>query len=289
MELFVNNLTTIDFSFFDPLRGIVGESVIVDINLQGALDSQSMIVDFSSVKKRVKAFLDSTIDHALVLPIKNSLVSCASTALSAEVALYNEKRELDYFVSGPAESFCLIEVEKIDFKSLQKWINTRLETCMPGNVDNVSVILREEALTGPCYHYAHGLKKHGGNCQRIAHGHRSMIEIYINGARDNAWERFWAERWKDCYLLSEQDITERSRLSPVSQQFWNDAFIASAYTGSQGRFELLIRPGRVEILPHDTTVERIAHFIKQETMRLDPKISEIRVIAYEGIQKGAAV
>ncbi|MBV8063608.1 MAG: 6-carboxytetrahydropterin synthase, partial [Nevskia sp.] len=66
--LFVEQLTVIDCAFLDAQRGLVGESWIVDIELDGDLDEQSMLLDFGEVKKRLKRALDSSADHTLVVP-----------------------------------------------------------------------------------------------------------------------------------------------------------------------------------------------------------------------------
>ena len=68
MKLFVDNLTNVDFSYLDAKRGLLGESWLVELELDGSLNEQGMICDFGIVKKQVKQWFDSTIDHALVIP-----------------------------------------------------------------------------------------------------------------------------------------------------------------------------------------------------------------------------
>ena len=41
MKLFVNDLTVMDFSYLCPQRGMVGESWIVDVVLDGGLNEDS--------------------------------------------------------------------------------------------------------------------------------------------------------------------------------------------------------------------------------------------------------
>lgn len=289
MELFVNNLTVIDFSYLDASRGFVGESLIVDIRLKGELDEKSMVMDFSKVKSKIKKHLDATIDHALVVPLNSHQISYYKHGMTAEVTLHTNEGEVDCYVSGPVQSFYPIDEVSFNKETLEKSINESLEAIFPGNVSNVEVSLREEHVGGYFYHYAHALKKHTGNCQRIAHGHRSAIRIFIDNERSASWEMFWAERWRDCYLMSEDDIVDVTKLSASAQNIASEKLIASGYTSGQGRFELLIRHERVEILPHDTTIERIARYINQEIRYLQPELVNVAVHAYEGIEKGAIV
>ena len=66
-QLFVKNLSVIDFSYFDNRRGILGESWGVDIVLSGQLDEQGMLFDFGHVKKTIKKIIDEQVDHCFVI------------------------------------------------------------------------------------------------------------------------------------------------------------------------------------------------------------------------------
>ena len=43
MQLFVNQLTNVDFSYLDAARGLVGETWLASAILDGVLDDQGMV------------------------------------------------------------------------------------------------------------------------------------------------------------------------------------------------------------------------------------------------------
>ena len=69
-----------------------------------------------------------------------------------------------------------------DSKKIAIDLQKRIKAFLPDNVTEVLVTLRNEDIPDAFYHYTHGLQKHLGQCQRIAHGHRSRIEIYVNNS-----------------------------------------------------------------------------------------------------------
>jgi 6-pyruvoyl-tetrahydropterin synthase len=159
---------------------------------------------------------------------------------------------------------------------------------MPQNVLGIELKLRTEVIATPYYHYTHGLKKHEGNCQRIAHGHRSKVTVYENEVESLKWQSYWAERWEDIYIGTEADIVDEGSLclsSRAHQQDLSQHYLF-AYDSSQGRFEMAIARSESEIVQTDTTVECLAQFMADEQKKLC-KGSDIKVIAYEGVGKGA--
>lgn len=276
-RLFVDNLTVIDFSYLDIERGVVGESWIVDIELVGGLDDQGMVFDFGKVKKQIKQFIDAEIDHRLLVPTvspscktnhSNDQIQIEFPLTTGEVITYQ----------SPKDAVLLVDAPNIDSESLGRDLQDRIKAFLPDNVTAVLVTLRIEDIRGAYYHYTHGLQKHLGQCQRIAHGHRSRIEIRINGSRNAQLEAHWADRLKDSYIATEAHITEEFELNGILHT-------GMAYTAQQGEFAISLPSARVFTMPMESTVENIAKYLAAIIAK-ENKL-DVVVKAYEGPDKGA--
>lgn len=277
-HLFVDNLTVIDFAYLDPARGLVGESWIVDVVLEGELDEQGMVFDFSSVKKTIKRVIDECVDHRLVVPSGHEGLQASTEHPDTLIWTLEDGSEIRH--QGPQEAFVAVPGATLATTTVAGLLESELRGVLPANVQGVRIGLREELIAGPYYHYVHGLKKHLGNCQRIAHGHRSPIHIYRNGQRDGALEQVWAKRWEDIYVGSEEDVTGRA-VAPDGTEY-----ITFGYEANQGEFSLTLPRSRVYMMDTDTTVELIASHIADQCKAGFPD-ETIQVRAYEGVGKGA--
>lgn len=286
MKLFVNNITTIDFSVLHPGEGIVGDSFIVDVTLEGDLNPEGMIMDFSLVKKIIKQEVDSLADHVLVVPDGNDNIRVNQSEFRCDIILHSPDGQVKCFVSAPKKSFLLLNSAEFSTEKLEGVIEKQLLKRLYTEIKALKVRLHHEKISSESYHYSHGLKKHVGDCQRIAHGHRSAIHIYVNGQRDSQWETYWAERWNQCYLVSEDDLISEDQLSARARVYWHEGLLAHAYRGTQGYFEAMTLTGDTDILPGDTTVESLALYIKNTMHSMLPDTS-IEVHAFEGVGKGA--
>ncbi|MDY7024825.1 MAG: 6-carboxytetrahydropterin synthase [Pseudomonadota bacterium] len=284
--LFVAKLNQVDFCYLDPERGLLGESWWYDIVLYGELDDQGMIFDFGPAKKLIKQRLDEWVDHKLLLPMHHENVSINKSASIGccdpvqDSALWQVDwafAKADRLTTqAPASAFTELATSEITPEAVAEAMVPRLMTEMPDNVTAIDLSFYNEPLNGAYYHYSHGLKKHQGNCQRIAHGHRSTIEIYRDGRRDAQLESLWAERFCDIHLITQEDLVQDAELRTV------------AYQAPQGRFELTLPARCTYLMDQDTTVENIAAHIAKQCKANYPE-STFRVRAFEGINKGAEV
>lgn len=287
LKLFVRDLTVIDASYLCGQRGMVGESWILDVVMSGELNEMSMVLDFGRVKKQIKRLVDEYVDHRLIVPTQNARIqTAASKPRYTTVDLLRDEKSIH--LHCPDQAYCFIDDEAVTIESVTRHLYQVLKGNLPDNVQGLELKLRHENINGAFYHYSHGLKKHDGNCQRIAHGHRSPIELLVDGHRDTALEQQWARRWQDIYLGTREDVAELSELN-LSQH----AAVANAqthygfrYTAPQGEFELAIAKAETEILETDTTVELLAQYIAEQ---VKPQVADkiLEVVAYEGVGKGA--
>jgi 6-pyruvoyl-tetrahydropterin synthase len=288
MQLFVNDLTVIDFSYCCQQRGIVGESWIVDVLLDGALNEMSMVLDFAVVKKQIKAIIDDAVDHKLLLPMKNSCIAVNDSAHNNDheyVDLISQRAS--YFLQSPKCAFAKIESDTINVESVTEHLTKIILDQLPQNVQGLKLTLRPENISGDFYHYTHGLKLHDGNCQRIAHGHRSTINILQEGKRVPKLEKEWCLRWKDIYIASEVDRIgkEKIELSDFAHNNLTPDHHYFSYTAPQGRFDIAVDNKVLDVVDCDSTVELLADFIARQLVA--DNNNEITVVAFEGVGKGA--
>lgn len=274
--LFVEQLTVIDASYLCPRRGLVGESWIVDLELEGALDEQSMVLDFGSVKKQLKRAIDEGPDHTLIVPLHYPGQQ-TSTLSDGRVHTLFMSTVGNFEHTAPACALTLLDAAEVNAETLTAHLIPKLAAIVPTNVARVGLQLRHEQIDGAAYHYTHGLAKHQGACQRIAHGHRSRLCILVDGVRDTALEAHWAKAFRDIYLLTGvhlvADRAERVEL---------------AYTAPEGRFELALPKAQSYLLGTeiDSTVEKIAEHLAAQCAIQRPG-QRVVVRAYEGVMKGA--
>lgn len=274
--LFVEQLTVIDASYLCPRRGLVGESWIVDLELDGTLDEQAMVLDFGSVKKQLKRAIDDGPDHTLIVPLHYPGQQTTTLADGRLQTLFMSQAG-GYAHRAPACALTLLEAPEVSAEALVAHLTPQLAGIVPANVAGIRLSLRHEHIDGASYHYSHGLSKHRGACQRIAHGHRSRLAIFLDGVRNAGLEAAWAERFRDIYLLTgrhvQRDDGERLGL---------------AYTAPEGLFELELPRSRSYLLGQDTdsTVEEIAEHLAGRVAAEHPG-RRVEVRAYEGVMKGA--
>jgi 6-pyruvoyl-tetrahydropterin synthase len=286
MQLFVNDLTVMDFSYLCPERGMVGESWIVDVILNGDLNEESMVLDFSKVKKQLKQLIDEYVDHKLLVPVEHAFSQIEHDQKTDRVKVeFMRPNGRSIHLSCPAEAYAFVYADHVTMPSVSQYLKDVIATHLPENVQGIELNLRAEVINTPYYHYTHGLKKHDGNCQRIAHGHRSKITIFENQSESLQWQQYWAERWSDIYVGSAEDIVELSKMSFSSVDNFTEHFLF-AYQASQGWFELAIPKAESELVNTDTTVECLAQYIADEQKRLSPG-ADFKILAFEGVGKGA--
>ena len=132
MKLFVKNLTHVDLSYFCRDRGLLGESWHTDITLTGKLNDESMICDFSIVKKRIKQWLDEHIDHTLALPVSHPDSILDHHNDGRLIYSFRHQDGSQFECTAPSEAFCQLPLPHITPEDTARWVeqqNHRPATC----------------------------------------------------------------------------------------------------------------------------------------------------------------
>lgn len=279
MNLFVNAFTHLDASLWCPEHGLSGASWWVDLDLQGPQGDDGMILDFGEVKPWAKRAIDAGPDHTLLVPERAEGVKVET--LPDDRLRITTETPYAMTVTGPAQAFTVLPVERVTPKVIAQYLMDDLNPRLPVP-GQLTLTLRAESIDGAELHYSHGLRLHQGNCQRIAHGHRSRLHIWRDGQDAPEVAARLAARWNHAYLYDQADDVSPSLMGEAP----SESLTSLAYTAAQGRFELTLPTRVCHALPVQTTVENLADALAQQLHEIEPG-HHWRVCLNEGIDKGA--
>lgn len=290
-SLFIKDVDLIDCCLFSPYQGVIGQSWHVDIAVSGHLDQNGFVYDFSDLKRLVKQVLKSSMDHALLLPIMSSQVQYAETdtgelwKLKAKARLTNLDSDWEYLC--PKGAVFPIRAISITKESIEQECTRLLRHRLPQDIHKVEIRLREESSdpTAAFFRYSHGITNHGGMCQRLFHGHRSLIEVHVNDERRPDLEHYIAREVFDSSIHIACPSQVVSGPVEIGRRGTSDAPVHLAYSGSFGRYEVRVPANKVFLVEGETSIESITQQLVR-VLAAREKNSRIKVTCYEGIGKG---
>jgi 6-pyruvoyl-tetrahydropterin synthase len=292
--LFVKDIGRIDCALFDPSLGIIGQSWHVDISLTGHLDENGFVFDFSPLKSLIKQTLSSTLDHSLIIPLQSQNVQFGECDAGERWTLRSkargESRETKWDYQCPKGAVFPIHTVSLKTPVIEAEFSRILRHRLPESVVSLSVKLREESIatTEATYRYTHGIQGHNGLCQRLFHGHRSRIEIYVGEERRPDLEHFVSREVfsSSVHVASLNQVKSGSAELGIRHNATNES-VTLCFAGTLGQYEGTLPLNRVFFVPNETSIESIANELAK-LVKIEEKTSEpVKVIAYEGIDKGA--
>lgn len=276
ITLFLKDFTVLDFAFFEPKEGLQGESFFVSAELEGELDAHGFLFDFGPAKKVLKAAVDDFFDHRF---------------LFQEVDAQKEASGLRFgelLYRAPAESYAAFP-EPIRLAYLEKAMADKIFPLLPKNVSALRILLREEEKFKEVanFRYTHGLRFHNGNCQRLFHGHRNPLEVWLDGERDTAAEFALAKHWQNAHFAPMETIVNAKELDLSLGRHACSGQAKLRYQSPQGDFYAEIPARKLFVMQEEPSIENIAkagcEWLRQQGVR-----GVIKVVAYEGLNKGAS-
>jgi 6-pyruvoyl-tetrahydropterin synthase len=283
-SLFLHDFTVLDCAMATRARGLAGGSWYVSAELFGSLDEKDFLFDFSTAKKALKALVDESVDHKLLVP------SCLVERRHGGLRWTSEDGTTwDYDCPESACEF--LTASEVTAEAIETHLAALAPARMPANVSRVRFTLRtpNRFLREASFRYTHGLRFHDGNCQRLFHGHRNPVEVWIGAKRSAEWEATLAGEWDGAHFVAVPSLKNLKELDlPLGRRIPAHEGVAVVdYSSSQGSFSARIPASRVVLTAAEPSIETMSA-LALERLRGMGLRGEVRVVAYEGLNKGAS-
>lgn len=291
-SMFLRNITCIDHAVIDKRGLIFGGSYHLNAIVTGEVDEhEQVVVDFSTVKKQIKAIIDDNengFDHKLwiiddysiaeIIPMSDGYVFIKTPHFSLRVPSNAIKR---FGEETTRESGWLgdrFNIKSRKTAAIQKQLEEELNRLNNTTSIRVEVELTQKVFgSNPViFTYFHGLKNSTSwGCNNIAHGHTSFVEVEDDqGVRLSEMEKMIAFYLNSAMLVFSENIEAASGII--------------SYTTPRGKFELSCSdtPKKI-IIDKETTIENIVEHVCEVLAVPLEFAGAYKVFISEGLQKGA--
>lgn len=290
--MFLSQLTCIDHALINESGLLIGGSFLPSFLIHGEIDEcEKVVVDFSTIKKDVKAAIDSAqdgFDHKLWLIGGFSQIDQVPDFLKNRITLKSEAVELDV----PLDAIKLVTASGYGVaaigKALENYLTAQLNKKYPGievvctNSTFAQTVSGEKPTTG-FFRYVHGLKDSTSwGCQNIAHGHLSFLQLHkpkISTADELSLMSNIAEELDNTIFIRRDNVVQDGK-----------DWVSIAYDCQRGHFEAKFNKHlhKTEIIETETTVEFLAEYVKENWFESLEGTAEGLFVS-EGLTKGAFV
>ena len=210
-KLFIKELDILDCAIFCEKHGIIGSSWHVNIEIEGELDENGFVYDFSHTKKLVKETLKKTLDHALIIPSNHDSISLETIDGITNLSISQNAESWTY--TAPKAAIFQVDSKTVNAETVAIAAERAVLANLPKTVKDVKIELVEETITdnSPVFRYTHGLPNHQGLCQRLFHGHRSKIIVLENGEKSLEKEMLIAKEWfgQNIHIAEPSQLTSK--------------------------------------------------------------------------------
>jgi 6-pyruvoyl-tetrahydropterin synthase len=293
ISLFYKNVTVLDYAYLDDHRGVVGDALKVHVEFIGKTDEEGVVYDFSYAKKKVKEIIDRDCDHRLVVP-KDLVEKIDGDRIRFNYSFGLSDMPLEY--ECPSEGVCELPSFHVNKATMASHLENLILKEMPETVSAIKLTLEDESLDEgkPTFHYTHGLKEHYGNCQRLFHGHKNTVDVFVNGKERRDLEEYLATELfqNSIHFCKWENVQNKEEILPLLKnqspvgRFSQIPRVEIAYTSGQGNFKGSLPGAEVFLMTEESTVENLSMLFAKI---IKEKVGDERVMvrAYEGVAKGA--
>lgn len=293
--LFLNYITCVDHAYIDERGCVVGGSYHPCFEVTGRVEEvENVVVDFSRVKKEIKALIDDKqfgFDHKLWIIDGLSNCSYGINDSTGVITITTPVTSLQMPLNAVKIFDHVSYAESVDDtfeRELNVFLTERLGALHPDL--NISVKTHNSTLCFSrvafpfMFRYSHGLKNSSSwGCQNHSHGHLSWFEFeFLNDDRPIDWDALddVNDEMDDTLFIFAENITENS-----------DTHLAIQYVTERGTFVARYQKDayKIRVLETETTIEHIAEWFVAEYKTTLQEHGIKRVLISEGLAKGAIV